>query len=97
MSDPVLQALSDILSRLGRVEGELTAVRVEVSEVKTTGEATHEQACKTNGRVTKLEQAKSYAAGAQAAMTWVPKLAFALVVSLASGGIGAAIAALVGG
>jgi hypothetical protein len=80
---PVLDALGEIQTRLGRVEEKV--------------DATHEQACKTNGRVTALEKAKAYADGARAAMTWAPKLAFALIVAVAGGGAGAAIAALIGG
>jgi hypothetical protein len=56
--DPVLSALGDIQKRLGNVEGALTAVKGEVAEVKVVGEATHDQAVKTNGRVTALEAAE---------------------------------------
>ncbi len=72
----------EILERLTRLEEKV--------------DATHEQATKTNGRVTKLEKAQAYAAGARAAMTWLPKLAFALIVAVASGAAGAVISALVG-
>lgn len=80
--DPVLSALGEIQTRLGRVEAKV--------------DATHEQACKTNGRVTKLEKAAAYAAGAKAAMGWAPKAAFALVVAVVGGGAGALIQALIG-
>jgi hypothetical protein len=91
--DPVLQILSDIAARLGRVEEKVE--RLPALEEKV--DAVHVKQDKTNGRVSRLEKAAAYTAGAKAAMTWLPKLAFALVVAVAGGGAGALIGVLVGG
>jgi hypothetical protein len=73
----------EILERLVRLEEKV--------------DATHKQTVETNGRVTKLERGAAYAAGAKAAMTWAPKLAFGLVLAVAGGAAGTLIQALIGG